>query len=834
MSADFMPTLRGYSEMRPFRFWCQKVIPLVYDNSLSYYELLCKVVEYLNTVMSDVDVTIENIEILNQAMKDLKDYVDNYFETTDFTDKIDEEIDKLVESGYFDEALQALIDAALIEYDDRISAIETELSDYDTVTAQVQTNTGDIGLLQDDVSSLKSRMNDAEGDISENARDIGTLEGDVTNLDGRLDTVESSVGTHGDDISSLKNRMTTAETDIDVLEVNAGGINLIPSAEAHGMAYEDKVWQTNSMQKFTNTNTNKSIGDETWEHLFESHNKINSDSLDTDTPALPIYGSNIAFEAVVDNLTNPGGVSFELKNFVHNYAITFTSTEDCPSFIRTANAIYLDPTHKYMFGMVYANNNTGNLSRRINMVYNPQVFCANHMPWQQKGNELKYIPVAQSTYTTHMYVYAIYDYPNVDEYHAWKKALGFGADQSAAGSPTYAVKTSGQKIWVDGLTWIDLTEIYGEGNEPDSDVLLNAFYNYMMNKTNRKLTVINGEVVNRYVTPSYSKGDENHWHYVTQNAITDYMYRYGQKLNLRDDAFRMYNGSGYVYKYTNVDYNSMSMVAALKFYAELMAHRYYKYFSTIFARIESYGRTQFTQNLYNVGMATSGGSLQPVTYGHVCGFKGGMLAAGRGSNLADDKELRTGIFDAITAKGRHIVACYFNLDGDTYSRATIRSQIMHYADDMIDADDATLAVSATYGELYNALNDADNKMVFAVWNMTQDPKCYRAIPMDEIENIDLVHYSYSTGTKNTRYRAASVSKIITALVADELIPDEQQMIEVNDAATERGTGVDLLHGGEIVTADNLMYLMAMNSDNTAAQALFEFCGEKLIGKMFTC
>lgn len=39
--------------MDKFRFWCQKVLPLVYDDSLSYYEVLCKVVDYLNKLIAD-------------------------------------------------------------------------------------------------------------------------------------------------------------------------------------------------------------------------------------------------------------------------------------------------------------------------------------------------------------------------------------------------------------------------------------------------------------------------------------------------------------------------------------------------------------------------------------------------------------------------------------------------------------------------------------------------------------------------------------------------------------------------------------------------------------
>lgn len=52
-----------------FRFWCQKVLPLVYDNSLSYYEVLCKVVEYLNQVIQQVD---SNTNQININVKDIK------------------------------------------------------------------------------------------------------------------------------------------------------------------------------------------------------------------------------------------------------------------------------------------------------------------------------------------------------------------------------------------------------------------------------------------------------------------------------------------------------------------------------------------------------------------------------------------------------------------------------------------------------------------------------------------------------------------------------------------------------------------------------------------
>ena len=55
-----------------FTFWCQKVLPLVYDNSLSYYEVLCKVVEYLNRVIKQVDSNTIQIQINIKDIKQLK------------------------------------------------------------------------------------------------------------------------------------------------------------------------------------------------------------------------------------------------------------------------------------------------------------------------------------------------------------------------------------------------------------------------------------------------------------------------------------------------------------------------------------------------------------------------------------------------------------------------------------------------------------------------------------------------------------------------------------------------------------------------------------------
>lgn len=68
-------------DIKKFRFWCQKVIPLVYDNSLSYYEVLCKVVDYLNKVIEDINSVPEYIDNkIREALDDehLKELIDEF------------------------------------------------------------------------------------------------------------------------------------------------------------------------------------------------------------------------------------------------------------------------------------------------------------------------------------------------------------------------------------------------------------------------------------------------------------------------------------------------------------------------------------------------------------------------------------------------------------------------------------------------------------------------------------------------------------------------------------------------------------------------------------
>lgn len=55
-----------------FRYWCQKILPAVYDDSLSYYELLAKIYEKLNEIIEKENIDSEAINELNELYTQLQ------------------------------------------------------------------------------------------------------------------------------------------------------------------------------------------------------------------------------------------------------------------------------------------------------------------------------------------------------------------------------------------------------------------------------------------------------------------------------------------------------------------------------------------------------------------------------------------------------------------------------------------------------------------------------------------------------------------------------------------------------------------------------------------
>ena len=69
-----------------FKMWCYKVLPLVYDESLSYYEILCKVVNYINNLIDQDKIIGNELNNLKKELDTVNKWIDDF--DTSYIEKI--------------------------------------------------------------------------------------------------------------------------------------------------------------------------------------------------------------------------------------------------------------------------------------------------------------------------------------------------------------------------------------------------------------------------------------------------------------------------------------------------------------------------------------------------------------------------------------------------------------------------------------------------------------------------------------------------------------------------------------------------------------------------
>lgn len=122
-------------------FWCHKILPLVYDDSLSYYETLCKFIQKLNEVSEAVNNQNENIAKFEQ---DMQIAFDNFESTQEakyqvYKDQIDAHIAEFENTvnGNFTQFTQTMT-AAFNNFKAEVEATNAQMSaNYTAFTQQV-------------------------------------------------------------------------------------------------------------------------------------------------------------------------------------------------------------------------------------------------------------------------------------------------------------------------------------------------------------------------------------------------------------------------------------------------------------------------------------------------------------------------------------------------------------------------------------------------------------------------------------------------------------------------------------------------------------------------
>lgn len=100
MAINNQPTINPVTVTGIFTKYIAKTLPLAFDESMSYYECLCAMLEYLNeTIVPDINNVNEGLGELQEFYLQLQTYVNDYFTDLDVQEEINQKLDSMVTSG---------------------------------------------------------------------------------------------------------------------------------------------------------------------------------------------------------------------------------------------------------------------------------------------------------------------------------------------------------------------------------------------------------------------------------------------------------------------------------------------------------------------------------------------------------------------------------------------------------------------------------------------------------------------------------------------------------------------------------------------------------------
>ena len=147
------------------------MIPTEYRDSMSYYENLVWLCNFLEKeVVPNMDELTKGVNDLNAAFIELKSWTENYFDSEDFTEKINARLDEMVTDGTFEELLSTIVDARIADFTEEFEST-------------VQRLDSDMDELETTVGGYDTRITSVEGTVSTlNNTTIPAIQGDITTI----------------------------------------------------------------------------------------------------------------------------------------------------------------------------------------------------------------------------------------------------------------------------------------------------------------------------------------------------------------------------------------------------------------------------------------------------------------------------------------------------------------------------------------------------------------------------------------------------------------------------------------------------------------------------
>ncbi len=141
MNNNLNPNWKNTTKIPFFRRCVLQNFPFIEKDfdALTDYELLSKVVEYLNKVIEQQNITSDNTNELYRVYELLKNYVEHYFENLDVQNEINNKLDNMVSDGTLTNLIKNYVDPIYQEYETEINGIvNTQNNRITSIENQVQ------------------------------------------------------------------------------------------------------------------------------------------------------------------------------------------------------------------------------------------------------------------------------------------------------------------------------------------------------------------------------------------------------------------------------------------------------------------------------------------------------------------------------------------------------------------------------------------------------------------------------------------------------------------------------------------------------------------------
>lgn len=325
-----------------FKFYCQKVLPAVYDDSLSYYEVLCKLTAKLNELIA-ADMA------QNDAIKELQ----NYFSSLDIEPAVLEGLETMAARGELTAILAAyatlaksfafttkselkaatdlvagticqtlgvsdykdgdgsfyyvraktnddVIDDDTIlgfthTYDPELVAEKIPNKPVDDLTTTVTSLSGTVGTNTDDILSLNNKFTNDIGDLSTlvtptKTSIVAAINSGYNAQSGDINDINGSLTSIRDDMGQISNLQTTSTTNIvsainSILTTNwpisnggTGASTVSDARENLGIYKYRKVFDRNSNMNENWTITDVNLSSIDYVEIFYAYNPSGTDT----------------------------------------------------------------------------------------------------------------------------------------------------------------------------------------------------------------------------------------------------------------------------------------------------------------------------------------------------------------------------------------------------------------------------------------------------------------------------------------------------------------------------------------------------------------------------